>query len=238
MGSTLAPVLTNIFMGFHECKWLNEYDLNKPKFYLRYVADILTAFKKQQDSLIFLNNKHPNIKFTIEKQINHPITFLDVSIVGINNQNLTLQTYHKSIYTGLLVDFKSFTSFSYKVSSIKFLIDMPFKISNNWNSFHNDIGNIKSSLIENAYAPFLIDKFMKKCLDYKFFSDQSQLKDKFDVHYFKLPYISNLSHHIKNKLARLCKEFCEENFKIKLVFKSFKIIFHLKTQFLMNLNLS
>ena len=32
MGSSLAPVLTNIFMGFHEPKWLNEYNLNKPKF--------------------------------------------------------------------------------------------------------------------------------------------------------------------------------------------------------------
>ena len=33
MGSPLAPALANIFMGFHEYKWLNEYNLNKPKFY-------------------------------------------------------------------------------------------------------------------------------------------------------------------------------------------------------------
>ena len=39
MGSPLAPVLANIFMGFYESKWLNEYNLNKPKFYLRYVDD-------------------------------------------------------------------------------------------------------------------------------------------------------------------------------------------------------
>ena len=38
-----------------------------------------------------------------------------------------------------------------------------------------------------------------------------------------LPYIGNLSHHIKNKLARLCKQFCKENFNITLVFISFKI---------------
>ena len=44
MGSPLAPVLANIFMGFHESKWLNKYNLNKPKFYLRYVDDILAAF--------------------------------------------------------------------------------------------------------------------------------------------------------------------------------------------------
>ena len=32
MGSPLAPVLANIFMGFPESKWLNEYNLNKLKF--------------------------------------------------------------------------------------------------------------------------------------------------------------------------------------------------------------
>ena len=37
MGSPLAPVLVNIFMGFYESKWLNEYNHSKPKFYLRYV---------------------------------------------------------------------------------------------------------------------------------------------------------------------------------------------------------
>ena len=53
MDSRLAPVLANIFMGFYESKWLNEYNLNKPKFYLRYVDDILAAFDNEQDSLIF-----------------------------------------------------------------------------------------------------------------------------------------------------------------------------------------
>ena len=53
MGSPLAPVLANIFMGFYESKELNEYNLNKPKFYLRYVDNILAAFDKEQDSLNF-----------------------------------------------------------------------------------------------------------------------------------------------------------------------------------------
>ena len=46
MRSHLAPVLANIFMGFYKSKWLNEYSLNKPKLYLRYVDDILAAFEK------------------------------------------------------------------------------------------------------------------------------------------------------------------------------------------------
>ena len=49
MDSPLAPVLANIFIGFYESKWLNEYNLNKPKFYLRSVDCILAAFEKEQD---------------------------------------------------------------------------------------------------------------------------------------------------------------------------------------------
>ena len=50
MGSLLTPPLANIFMCFHVSKWLNYYNLNKAKFYLRYVDDILAAFDKEQDS--------------------------------------------------------------------------------------------------------------------------------------------------------------------------------------------
>ena len=184
--------------------------------------------------LNFLNNKHPNIKFTLEKQVDHSIHFLDVFISGIDNQNLTLQTYHKSTYSGLLLDLKSFASFSYKISLIKCLVDRSFKICNNWNSFNKDIENMKSSLIKNAYPPFLIDKVIKKYLDHKFSSNQNQLKDISDVYYFKLLYIGNLLHHIKNELSKLCKKFCKENFNIKfLIHSKLKVIFHIKTQFLM-----
>ena len=83
MSSPLATVLANIFMGFYESKWLNKYNVNKSKVYLQYVSRILAAFEKERDSLNFsnsLNNKYPNMKFMMGKQVNHSITFLDVFI--------------------------------------------------------------------------------------------------------------------------------------------------------------
>ena len=71
------------FHGFYKAKWINQYNINKPNFCLRYVDDILAAFDKEQDPLNFLeflNKSHPNIKFTIEKQINHSLTFLGIKI--------------------------------------------------------------------------------------------------------------------------------------------------------------
>ena len=53
MGSPLAPVLAYFFMGFYESEWLNEYNFNKTKFYLRYVGYILATFDKEEDSLNF-----------------------------------------------------------------------------------------------------------------------------------------------------------------------------------------
>ena len=63
----------------------------------------------------------------IRKQINLFIAFLDILISGIDNQNLmTLQTCHKSTYTGLILNCKSFTSSWCKISLIKYLIDRSF----------------------------------------------------------------------------------------------------------------
>ena len=100
MGSLLALVLGNNFMGFYESKWLNEYNINKPNFYLRYVDDILATFDNEQDSLSVLDffKRNTSIKFTIDKQINLSFAFLVVFISGLNNQNLKFQTYHKSNY--------------------------------------------------------------------------------------------------------------------------------------------
>ena len=45
MVSPLALVFANIFLFFLESKWLNAYNPNKPKFYLRYVDHILVEKK-------------------------------------------------------------------------------------------------------------------------------------------------------------------------------------------------
>ena len=172
--------------------------------------------------LDFSNKRHSKIKFMIlffQNKLTNPSLFsmysFQVSIIKIS-----LQTYNKSTYRGLLLNFKSFASFLHKISLIKCLIDRSFKICNNWNSFHNDTESNKSNLIKNAYLPFLINKVIKKYLNYKFSSNQNQLKDTSDVHYFQLPYINNMSRQVKNKLSKLCKEFCKD---VKIFVKMLKL---------------
>ena len=84
----------------------------------------------------YLNSRQPNIKFTMETEVNKVIPFLDVLIDNRNNI-LNTTTYHKSTYSGLLLNFNNFTSRFYKISLIKCLIDRAYKINNTWVSFHN-----------------------------------------------------------------------------------------------------
>ena len=51
-------------------------------------------------------------------------------------ENLTFQIYHTlNYFIRFLLNFKSFSSYPYKESLMKCLIDSSFKICNNWNPF-------------------------------------------------------------------------------------------------------
>ena len=62
MGSPLSPVLPNLFMGYYEKKWLQEFDKGKVLMYKRYVDDIFCMFGNEKDAEIFLNSLTVNLK--------------------------------------------------------------------------------------------------------------------------------------------------------------------------------
>ena len=77
-GSPLAPILANLFMGYHEKDWIEKAQVAKPTFYKRYVDNIFAVFESELDAETFhtyLNTKHKNIRFTYEKQIENKYLF-------------------------------------------------------------------------------------------------------------------------------------------------------------------
>ena len=126
MGSPLlAPILANLFIGYHEKDWKEKAQVMKPIFYKRYVNDIFAVFESELDAETFhtyLNTKRKNIKFTYEKQIENKLPFLD--ILRSNNKTLQTLVFHKKTYTGLLLNNFIFVPDSYKYGLIKTLIDV------------------------------------------------------------------------------------------------------------------
>ena len=71
MGSPLAPVLSNLFLGHHENIWLDNYNSSLvPLYYRLYVDDTFCLFNSEDEAdqfFHFINSRHSNIKLTFEK---------------------------------------------------------------------------------------------------------------------------------------------------------------------------
>ena len=142
MGSPFAPVLANLFMGHHEKLWLENFRGSEILFYRRYVDDTSCLFHSEHDAILFgdhVNNRHPNIRFTMEKEAHHKLPFLDVLVDNNDPNSLLTRVYRKKTFIVLLTNYFSFTSYSYKVGLIRTLVDKAYKINNTWLGLHEDL---------------------------------------------------------------------------------------------------
>ena len=223
MGSPLAPILANLFMGHNERQWIDNYPLSKPSFYKRYVDDIFCLFENQKQAELFfnyLNERHPNIKFTMEIEVEKKLPFLDILL---NNEKvLTTSVYRKPTYTGLLMNFHSFLPFHYKLGLLRTLIDRTFKITNNWHSFDHDIKKLKEILCRNLFPPHIFQRVLCRYLEKSFQADTETVTNNNEIRYYKLPYIGKFSSVVNNKLKDMVSRYCKD-IDIKLVFTGSKL---------------
>ena len=116
--------------------------------------------------LAYLNCQNENIKFTIEKEKENILPFLDIYIKRTES-GINTSIYKKETDTGLLSNYNSFVSFKYKIYLIKALLDRIFKINNTWSGFHNDLENMKETLQKNSFTSKIIDQNINKSLNDK-----------------------------------------------------------------------
>ena len=168
MGSPLGPALANIFMCSFESKWLRDCPNDfKPVFYRRYIDDIFVLFSSPDHADKFreyLSSKHPNIKFSIEKEEDGCLPFLDVNIFRENDKFAT-NVYRKKTFSGVYTNFKSFIPETYKIGLIKSLLFRCFSFCSDFIKFHHEIDKLKSMLYKNSYPRGLVEKCIKELLD-------------------------------------------------------------------------
>ncbi|XP_063386884.1 uncharacterized protein LOC134672866 [Cydia fagiglandana] len=100
MGSPIAPVVANIFMEEFEQRALESCP-HKPRLWWRYVDDVFAVVSHNDldPLLVHLNERHAKIKFTIEKECNGALPFLDVLVQRDEHGRLTHKVYRKSTHT-------------------------------------------------------------------------------------------------------------------------------------------
>ena len=226
MGSPLAPVLANLFMGHHERIWLENYKASSILLYQRYVDDTFCLFDTEHDATLFfdyINDRHPNIRFTMEKEMDKKIPFLDVLIDNSQPLSPITRIYRKKTFTGLLTNYFSFTPFSYKLGLIRTLVDRTYKINNTWVGFHEDIKKLLLILRKNLFPSHIVERVIKQyIIKTQTLSNTPASPPSNPTHFFKLPYVGPFSIVAQNRLRKLLKRYCN-NLDVKLPFSSFKI---------------
>ena len=99
----LGPTIAGIFVGFHEVDLFSKY--KAPDVYFRYVDDTFCVFGCETGAGEFfshLNNIHPGLRFTLEKENYSTLPFLDVLVCKETSAFLTT-LYCKPTYTGLYI---------------------------------------------------------------------------------------------------------------------------------------
>ena len=217
MGSPLGPALANIFICSFESKWLWDCpNYFKPVFYRYYVHDLLELFSSSNHKGKFkeyLSSKHPNINFSIEKDKDGCLPFLDVNIF-VRTRNLRLTFTEKNLQW-VYTNFKSFIPETYKIGLLKSLLFQCFSFCSDFIKFHHEIGKLKSILYKNSCPRDLVDKCIKELLD-KILASKSVVSTvpKKDL-VIALPILGKLSLQIRKRMNHIMKNrlpYCNTRF--------------------------
>ena len=141
----------------------------------------------------------------MEKQFNHKLPFLDVLIDNHDPSSSLTRVYRKKTFTGLLTNYFSFTSYSYKVGLIKTLVDRAYKINSTWLGFHEDINKLTDILKKNLFPAHLIEKIINRYITgtQNNHHPRDSLPTTSPTFYFKLPYIGHSLLSLKKRSAIL-----------------------------------
>ena len=103
------------------------------------------------------------------------------------------------------------------------LINRAFKINSTWAGFHEELVKLKEIMLKNSYPGRVLDNIIKSKVNKLVCNEESNAKDERNTFYVKLPYIGKFSGITRQRINRILKRFCNDDFNIKLVFSSFKI---------------
>ena len=167
MGSSLCPLLANIYMAHLEEHHFLQTALNiNPSFYRRYVEDTFCLFENRnqvQRFLEYINSINGSTQFDIEYETNDSLSFLDTTISrSSNNMYPDVSTKIKSTDKGLLYNYTSFIPDKCKRNLISCLVFRVFNIASSYKLLHIDKETLKSKFLSNGFPAWLFDLLVGK----------------------------------------------------------------------------
>jgi hypothetical protein len=202
MGSSLSPVLAEIFMQYYEEKLLKKFP-KSPVLIVRYVDDYFVIYRKRVFSLDkFLeccNSIHPSIQLTIENEKDGQIPFLDLMITRSEGK-ISTAVYRKPTSTNITLHSDSNHSFSTKFSVACSMFRRAYKYCSDKTSLDLELKNVNNILSKSCYSKQFIQKAHNRIIN--------PLPKKAPEQFWTtivVPYIPGLSEKFSQSCSNLAK---------------------------------
>ena len=123
--------------------WLNQFEnliKNDAKIYMRYMDDILREIKcsRVEQKLEGINNIHKNLEFTLETEVDHNLSFLNMRLIHDHETGKLSSTwYFKLTDTGLIMNYHALAPKRYKHSVVSGFVYRIYRACSSWQNFHD-----------------------------------------------------------------------------------------------------
>ena len=176
----------------------------------------------QLEQLKQLFQENSILNFTYEMSVRNKLPFLDVLVESGNDQFHT-SVYHKPTDNGNCLNGKSECADKYKKSVITNYLNRAYKVSDSWQSFHEEVVHIKQVLVNNNYSNKIVEQHIKTFLENKLNSSNfKQCPHKIRIYYQN-------QHHSNYKVEeRIIKNIILNNVKCLKEDHKLDIIFYYK----------
>ena len=202
MGSPPAPMLAN--------GWLSSFESTirkDSKVYHRYMDDILKDMKKNEidQTLTEINELDDNLKFTLERESNGTIPFLDMRIIR-KERTLESTWYTKPTDTGLKMNFHALAPLKYKRSAVIGMVHRIFRACSTKRNFDESLNRARTILAKNQYPKSFVESIIsetRKKLENEQVEQTEPDEEKEEKKKFYVQYRGKISDQFQRSLHKL-----------------------------------
>lgn len=203
MGSPLSPVVANLVMERLEqesMRVLEEKQIHV-RLYRRYVDDCVCLAEEDQMETILetFNQFHGKLQFTLEKELNGSIKFLDIMLMR-NDGKIEMSWLPKQ-NNGRYLDFSSESPFQHKNNTAIGLVDRAIKLSDTKHR-PEAIKTANQILQINNYPPWFVERVVRDRVHKHYNSMQNEKSNEEGRKFVSTPYIPCLTEKLKKILAQ------------------------------------
>ena len=211
MGSPVSVVIAEIVMQkLEEIIMLKVGNL--VEFWYRYVDDIITCVKEDQVEYVLreINSIKSDLQFTLEREADNIINFLDLKIIKSVIGTLSFSVFRKNTHTDKYLNFSSYHPIEHKNSVVRSLLHRANTLCDNEYITNENI-HVINALECNGYNKNTIDNISRQI------NQSSNNHQITDFKYISAPYIRGTS----ERVARILRKY-----DIKLAHKPTRTLKH------------